>query len=99
MNLKIAGNNFNGLAKLNNGADGQRQDEALFKACQEFESLFINEIFKSMRKTVPQGTLLPKSMAEDIFQGMMDEEISKEAAQKESFGLAEMLYQDLLRRK
>ena len=72
-----------------------KEKDPLFKACQEFESLFINEIFKSMRRTIPQGTLLQTGMAEDIFQGMMDEEMAKEAARKNSFGLATMLYKSL----
>ncbi len=73
-----------------------KNQDPLYKACQEFESMFINEIFKSMRRTIPQGTLLETGMAEDIFQGMMDEEMAKEAAKKNSFGLAAMLYHSLV---
>ncbi len=76
-----------------------KNQDPLFKACQEFESLFINEIFKSMRRTIPRDTLLETGMAEDIFQGMMDEEMAKEAARKNSFGLATMLYHSFVNNK
>ncbi len=98
-NLLQAGNKEKSQAENRIQLASQRMaaknQDPLLKACQEFESLFINEIFKSMRRTIPQGTLLETGMAEDIFQGMMDEEMAKEAARKNSFGLAMMLYQSL----
>lgn len=77
----------------------EKKADPLYQACQEFESLFINEMFKSMRQSIPKGGLLDDSLGEDLFQGMLDEEIAKEAAQKDSFGLADMLYRELSQKK
>lgn len=69
--------------------------EALRKTCQEFEAIFVQAMLKNMRATVPDGGLLDKGLDADIFQEMMDQEIAKQIAQRQSFGIAEALYQQL----
>lgn len=77
-------------------------DEAeLRKACTEFESYFLQMMYKEMRKTVhSEGGLFPKSQAEQIFQDMLDEENCKKVAESgNGLGLAEMLYKQLSNQK
>jgi len=62
---------------------------------QEFESIFLGYMLKTMRKTVPESELMVKSMAKDIFLEMHDEEISKELARAGGIGLAAVLYKQL----
>ncbi len=76
-------------------AEGKK--DPLLQACQEFESIFIFYMFKAMRGTVPEGGLLPRGMGEDIFQGMMDEEIAKKASRNEDYGLARLMYEQINR--
>lgn len=72
------------------------QDEELKEACQEFESYFLNMMFKSMRSTVVSGGgIFEKSNAEKLFEEMLDEETSKSAAKQGGFGLADMMYKQL----
>lgn len=70
------------------------KDEALYKACEDFESIFTQLVFKEMRKTVDKTELTDGGFAEEIFQGMMDEEVAKAAA-KRNGTIADILYQQL----
>lgn len=74
-------------------------DKRLMEACREFEAIFLNELLKSMRKTIPQGGLLEKSFGQDVFQSMLDTEYAKIMAQSRTTGLAEILYQQLSRNR
>lgn len=71
------------------------EDKKLKSACKDFESVFLGYILKGMRKTVSKSELLDSSNGEEIFQGMMDDAICKSAAETESIGIADMLYNQL----
>ncbi len=75
------------------------QDKAhtdLKKATQQFESYFINELFKEMRKTVPQDKLLADDgNGKQIFQDMMDQKLSDNMSSRGDLGLAKMMYDQL----
>lgn len=68
------------------------KQSALYKAAQEFESLFVNMMLKSMRQTVPQTGLNDGGFAEDIFEDMLYEERAKDMTKSANFGLADTLY-------
>ena len=75
-----------------------KQNDAvqLKKACQGFESYFLQTMFREMRKTsLNSGGLFAKSSAEAIFEDMLYEEYSKAAAAKGGIGLADMMYRQL----
>lgn len=71
------------------------QDKRLKGACQDFEALFLSTILKGMRKTVEKSNLFGSDSAENTFQEMMDDEISKSSAKTSSMGIADMLYRQL----
>jgi flagellar protein FlgJ len=71
-------------------------DQELKEATQEFESLFLHHLMKTMRSTVPKGELFHGGVNEDIYADMLDQEIAKVASQR-GIGLAELLYQQLRR--
>lgn len=74
------------------------QDDELKEACTEFESYFLNMMFKSMRKTVvSNGGIFGKSNAEKIFQDMLDEQMTDKMAKQGGIGLANMMYKQLSR--
>jgi len=77
-----------------------RNDEAqLRKACEGFESYFLQIMFREMRKTsLNTGGAFAKSNAEEIFEDMLYEEYSKAAAMKGGVGLADMMYRQLSRK-
>ena len=77
----------------------QNDDTQLRKACEGFESYFIQSMFREMRKTsLSTGGIFEKSNAEKIFEDMLYEEYSKTAAAKGGVGLADMMYRQLSKR-
>ncbi|QQY79166.1 flagellar protein FlgJ [Keratinibaculum paraultunense] len=74
--------------------DSKKDDEALKKVCKDFEAIFLSMIFKQMKKTIPEGGLIEKSLGSEIFEDMYIEEISKEISKRDGgLGIQEMLYQ------
>lgn len=71
-----------------------QDDEALRKACKEFESIFLSIMFKEMKKTVPEDGLIEKDTGTKIFEDMYVEELSNEVANNnEGLGIGKMLYE------
>jgi peptidoglycan hydrolase FlgJ len=68
----------------------------LFKACQDFEAIFIKQMLDVMRKTVhKQDDLLNGGMSQDIYEGMLYDEYAKKMAETGQFGLSDMIYKQL----
>jgi flagellar protein FlgJ len=68
---------------------------ALKKACQDFEAIFVHSMFKAMRKTIPEGGLIERDNATEIYQEMIDQEIAGKISQQQSMGLADQLYRQM----
>ncbi|MFW5856046.1 MAG: rod-binding protein [Bacillota bacterium] len=83
--------NLNKLSEENSG-----NDEKLKEVVSEFTSIFLNQMFKAMRDTVPEEGLIDGGFAEDVFTDMHDQEISKMGSKQNSFNnLNQVLYQQL----
>jgi len=69
----------------------------LHAAAQQFESLFVNMLFKSMRAASPQTSITGEKLspAETTFTEMLDEKRSEALAQTGSFGIAKVLEDQL----
>jgi len=68
----------------------------LHAAATQFESVFVDMLFKEMRKTAPPASLTGEpSNADTMFQDMLDEKQSETVAQSGSFGIAKMLESQL----
>lgn len=66
----------------------------LRKACQDFEAVFISQIWKQMRSSVPKDGLL-HSKEEESYLSMFDQELSLKMSRGGGIGLADMLYANL----
>ncbi|MBN1103156.1 MAG: peptidoglycan DD-metalloendopeptidase family protein [Deltaproteobacteria bacterium] len=71
------------------------EDEKLRKACKEFESVFTYELLKSMRRTIEKCDLFHGGQGEELYESLMDQELSKKMAGMGSNSLAEVLYRRL----
>ena len=87
---------LNGKIPGVHSAHGARDIKQIDAVSREFESLFLNELFKVMRKTVPEGS--GKGMAEKMFTGMMDAEVARRSSGTEGLGIARMIRAQLLDR-
>jgi flagellar protein FlgJ len=76
-------------------ADDTR-DAQIEKACHDFESLFIQQMLKQMRQTVPQNGLFSGGSAEQLYTSMLDGEVAKTISNQRGIGLAPALIRQLV---
>lgn len=89
---------FSGLNELKNQARTDKK-AALEEVARQFESLFLGEMLKSMRKAgdvFSEGNYL-KSNESDHYRDMFDNQLSLSLSQKQGTGLAEALVRQLSR--
>ena len=73
--------------------DTATRNQKLREACEGFEAIFLQKIWKQMRKNVPKDYLHSKD--QETYQSMFDIELSKKMASAGGIGLADMLYAQL----
>ena len=84
---------FAGLAQMRAGAV-QGEERVTKEVAQQFESIFINMMLKSMRDATERSGLLD-SEATKTYESMFDQQLSTELAGKGTFGIAEALQNQL----
>jgi len=101
--LKNQGNAFsrmteNKMDQLQKQAgSGEHKDEKELRAlASQFESIFVNQLMKSMRETLPKDGLL-SSFSVDMYESMFDQEVASEMSKGKGVGLADVLYTQLRR--
>lgn len=78
-----------------NTLDDPEYQAKLKDACKGFESMFIQLMWKEMRKTVPENSLFGESQGEKIFRDMLDTEMADRMSDSGGLGLADVMYQQL----
>ncbi len=74
----------------------QQALKKLHQAAQQMESLFVDMLFKEMRKSAPPVSLTGKtSNAEATFSDMLDEKRAEELAKTGALGIGKILEQQL----
>lgn len=83
------------LRRLTQGAaQGQESREGLVKAAKEFEGVFLNQLMKAMRSTIPDNKLFNTQGPTKFYQQMHDAEIAKALATGHSgMGVADLIIQ------
>jgi flagellar protein FlgJ len=72
--------------------------DRLREAAHDLEGVFLSQMFKAMRDTVPREEgLFGSSEGEDMFSEMLDEVFGKLAAQQLKGGVGDALYRQLSR--
>ena len=75
-------------------ADSKGLDEA----CAEFESLFIYQLLKEMRESIPDDGYFGKSTQSKTYTSMFDIEIARKISNQRGIGLADFLKKQLAAR-
>lgn len=70
-------------------------DEELMDVCKSFEAYLIEQVFKEMKKTVPESTETNEYM--DYFGDMLYEKYAEDVAERGDIGIARMLYESMKR--
>ena len=73
----------------------QRDLQSLRESSREFEALFVMEMFKAMRKSVPSGGIFEENISTEIYREMLDMETAKAATQGPGLGIAEAMYNQM----
>ena len=71
----------------------QSPDQALKEAAQQFESVFLNMMLKSMREATPQDGMLDSDQTR-MFTGMLDQQLAQSMASR-GVGLADIMVRQL----
>jgi Rod binding domain-containing protein len=66
--------------------------DRLKETTREFEAVFMQEMLKAMRDTVPESGLLDGGRSEEIFTAMLDEHVARLSAGRSEGGLGAALY-------
>jgi len=76
---------------------GEYKDEKELRAlANQFEAIFVNQLMKSMRATLPKDGML-KSFSVDMYESMFDQEVAGQMSKGKGMGLADVLYTQLSR--
>jgi Rod binding domain-containing protein len=74
--------------------DVERQKRRLKDACQDFEAVMTNYLFKAMQSNVVRAE--EPDQATEIFEGMMGETLAKESSRHDNLGMGDILYRQLV---
>lgn len=97
--MQIEGFNPEPLRQASENTPGRAKEEAKLKdACQQFEQMYLAQMFTQMRKASKMGGgegMLGNSQGEEMFTGMLDQERAKTWSQEGGVGLANLLFQQM----
>jgi len=76
----------------------QADDKQLMEVCKDFESYFLEQVFKSMEKTVmrDENNSMDSGYAA-YFKDKLTQEYAKNATETGGYGIAQMLYESMKR--
>ena len=84
------------------GGESARDIEArraeLSKAAQGFEAIFIRQLLKTMRSSVPGGGMYGGGVSGDIYADMVDNALAESMAERSRFGIADILVREMTKR-
>ena len=71
------------------------RDARLAQSVRDLEGVFVEQLFKAMRETVPNDGLTSGGSGEEMFTTLMDQHLSAEVPQSWDHGIGEALYRQL----
>jgi flagellar protein FlgJ len=76
--------------------DRTSQERSLRESARQLEGVFVQQLYKAMRETVPQGDgIVSGGAGEDMFTGLMDQHLAAETPSHWGGALSEALYRQL----
>lgn len=84
------------------GTSSSSSDDELMSACKQFESYFLEQVFKEMEKSVDalkdkNSTDVPNNNLVSYYKDQTMADIASESTEKQGNGLAQMLYENMKR--
>lgn len=75
-------------------------DDELMDVCKEFEAYFVEQMFKSMQKMVPESSMEQSASTkqlQDYYKDEMIKNLAQDSTEGQGLGLAQMLYEQMKR--
>jgi flagellar protein FlgJ len=69
--------------------------ERLRAAAKQLEGVFVEQLFKAMRETVPNDGLTHGGAGEEMFTGLLDQHLSESVPGQWQHGIGESLYRQM----
>ncbi|MBI2369960.1 MAG: rod-binding protein [Deltaproteobacteria bacterium] len=69
------------------------------RAATEFEALFIQQLLRGLRTTIPSSGLFGRSRDREIYESLMDQEVARALANRGGIGLKDVILAHLDRRE
>lgn len=85
--------NINAMQSV--GATLPPREERLRDAVTQLEGVFVEQLFKAMRHTVPSDGLTSGGAGEEMFTGLMDQHLASEVPTRWGHSLADALVRQL----
>lgn len=76
-------------------SDIEKKNLELKGACEQFESLFLQDLLRIMRESIPKTGLFDGGRGEEIYRSVLDREMAERMAAAGGVGLAKILFERL----
>jgi flagellar protein FlgJ len=84
------------LQSTNSDRQAMLEEKKLKNACEDFEAVLTNILFKTMRETIPKGDPESQNNAMELYESMLDETVAQELSHGPGLGLGKVLFQQLV---
>jgi flagellar protein FlgJ len=91
-------NEIGASGALNGPAANRDPDAELRLRARQLEGVFLAQLYRSMRSTVPDDGMFGSSAGEEMFTGMFDDNIAEISATRSDSDLSRALYEQLRQR-
>jgi peptidoglycan hydrolase FlgJ len=85
------------LTSLTSVAPAKPRDPVAWKAAQDFEAVLLGQLSSMMLQTTPTDENFGGGQGEDMWRGMMADQLGKEMAKSGGIGLATHVYDQMIR--
>ena len=86
---------------VNNADYSEASDEELLEVCKQFESYFLEQVFKEMQKTVDcikdDNSSSPNNNLVDFFKDSAIQSLASTSTETQGLGLAQIMYEQMKR--
>lgn len=76
---------------------GPANEKQLRQTAEDFEAVFLGQMLKPMFETVSTDGMFSGGHAEEVYRGMMVDEVGKSIAKNGGLGIADSVYRELLK--
>lgn len=83
------------FASILDNAVRKGDEQRLYQACQDMESVLMSKVLNSMRQTITKSGWMGDSFALDTFESMLYDEYANRMSQAHTLGIADMMYRQL----